>query len=321
MESFQKYDFFTALMKTSDRLLRCGNDLSQYRKFFIDNNIRYFDPVVFTNQIEQNGSSIGLTAFNPDIASDNKADLSFADYLVSIGNFQNASLEFQRYLYQKPNALDREKIFAALFFSYYQLKQYSEIIKQYKSNPQLSNNSEIAVITGLSYFNNNEPLNALDLFSSLSNSDQKETRYKSCFYQGIIQARFYDWEKALFFFDKIDYQDCDRTKLEEYRKYCREGMLYQEKSPLLAGALAVIPGLGYLYNGYPMSALSAFILNGLLIWGTYECVQMGNIPLGIIAGSTAIVWYSGNIYGSIKQAERENEKFKNILSLKFEIEL
>jgi len=80
------------------------------------------------------------------------------------------------------------------------------------------------------------------------------------------------------------------------------------RSSTLAAILGFIPGLGYAYASHPQSAISAFLMNSLLAYGTYEAWDAEHHALGSVTGFLAITWYAGSIYGSAKAAERYNNR-------------
>ena len=47
----------------------------------------------------------------------------------------------------------------------------------------------------------------------------------------------------------------------------------RQRNPALAGALAIVPGLGYAYAGHPQTALSALVLISLFGWTTLHSFQ------------------------------------------------
>lgn len=69
-----------------------------------------------------------------------------------------------------------------------------------------------------------------------------------------------------------------------------------------------LPGSGYLYIGQKQSALTAFLLNGLFIWGSVYSFQQGQIALGSILTSLEAGWYFGGIYGAGLEAKFYNER-------------
>ena len=99
----------------------------------------------------------------------------------------------------------------------------------------------------------------------------------------------------------------------------REGEKLGLRNHTTAGILAIVPGLGYSYDGYKQTALSSFIVNGLFIWATVEAFRRDNQSIGTMLGILSFGWYTGNIYGSVVSAERRNIKLKEDLLLKFDI--
>jgi tetratricopeptide (TPR) repeat protein len=71
---------------------------------------------------------------------------------------------------------------------------------------------------------------------------------------------------------------------------------------------AVLPGLGYWYVGQRQSAITAALLNGLFIFGTYQLFSRGLWPAGIFTGSLELGWYFGGIYGGGEAAHLYNER-------------
>ncbi|NGX34014.1 MAG: hypothetical protein K1060chlam1_00359 [Candidatus Anoxychlamydiales bacterium] len=69
-----------------------------------------------------------------------------------------------------------------------------------------------------------------------------------------------------------------------------------------------IPGSGYLYIGQKKSAATAFLLNGLFIYATYEFFHRGWTAAGTITASFEAGWYFGGIYGAGEEANFYNER-------------
>lgn len=79
-------------------------------------------------------------------------------------------------------------------------------------------------------------------------------------------------------------------------------------SRLMAGSLALVPGLGYLVTGQKQTALAAFLVNGLLIGGAIESFQEDLDFLGATFSVFALGWYTGSIYGSVRSVDRAFER-------------
>jgi len=78
------------------------------------------------------------------------------------------------------------------------------------------------------------------------------------------------------------------------------------KSPGLAGALSLVPGLGHLYLGEPGTGLLAFTVNGLFGFAAADSFQGGHIGAGTLLAAVALFLYSGTIYGAVEGAHRFN---------------
>jgi len=80
------------------------------------------------------------------------------------------------------------------------------------------------------------------------------------------------------------------------------------KNPMTAGICSIIPGLGYLYSGHKSSALSSFLVNGLLSYAVQSNIKSENYGMASLVGIFSLSFYVGNITGSIKSAKRYNNQ-------------
>lgn len=96
-----------------------------------------------------------------------------------------------------------------------------------------------------------------------------------------------------------------------------------EKSPVLAGALSIIPGAGQIYCNRYQDALSAFILNAALGIAAFESFDNELYALGGIISMVGAGFYIGNIYGAISGAHKYNRKVKRsfVYDLKAELKI
>jgi hypothetical protein len=85
-----------------------------------------------------------------------------------------------------------------------------------------------------------------------------------------------------------------------------KGRLLPRKKPQLAGALAVIPGAGYVYCGRYQDALASFLLNTVMACAVYEAFDAHMEALGGLIGTVGFGFYAGSIYGSISAAHKFN---------------
>jgi len=98
--------------------------------------------------------------------------------------------------------------------------------------------------------------------------------------------------------------------------------LHDEKcSPVLAGLLGIVPGLGYAYAGDPSTGAVAFTVIGICGAVSYASFENGVNPLGIIAGAVGFFFYGGNIMGGYLQAQRYNKAIMDRLDARLVNEL
>ena len=79
------------------------------------------------------------------------------------------------------------------------------------------------------------------------------------------------------------------------------------KNPTLSGALALVPGTGFLYCGRYKDAFVSFCLNTGLMYAAYTAFDHDNPALGGVISFVETGFYTGNIYGSVTAAHKHNK--------------
>ncbi|MBN2479998.1 MAG: tetratricopeptide repeat protein [Parachlamydiales bacterium] len=138
----------------------------------------------------------------------------------------------------------------------------------------------------------------------------------------LLQKNYPDSEKKIVLSTAL--LTADIEKIEEISKTPPENQqlllmldIYrkQKKSIPTAQALnAFLPGAGYLYIGQTRSAVTAFLLNGLFIYASYEFFRRGWTAAGIITVSFETGWYFGGIYGAGEETKFYNERIFETLA-------
>ncbi|MBI9068054.1 MAG: hypothetical protein JEZ09_12230 [Salinivirgaceae bacterium] len=88
---------------------------------------------------------------------------------------------------------------------------------------------------------------------------------------------------------------------------------YQKKATLKAALLAVVvPGLGKKYLGFNSQARSALVINSVLLATIAESIIVGSALINIyISVPVFIVFYVGNIWGTVALSKKIETDFKN----------
>ncbi len=123
---------------------------------------------------------------------------------------------------------------------------------------------------------------------------------------GWVYADSGDWPRAKESFGRVSGQGRAAGGLDRVAEGLSRADEIPRKSPLLAGALSVVPGAGQLYVGRPRDALFAFLLNGALIWAAAESFRNGQDGLGAAVSIVGAGFYAGNIHGAVTSAEKYN---------------
>jgi len=340
--AFERYNPLRAFMMTADRLHRCGHDLRNYETVTVDGYFRFFDPVdpdslVPEEEVKLYASTDSYYQAPPWIQLDrnlssiidvdtSRADgrlLMFADALREEKDYYRAATEYRRLMYYYPESPYWKRASRSLFDCYYLSEQYLTAIHLGKDllNKKLTpeERRDLKFNIGASYFEvDNYPL-ARKYFEDIDADDTADIKSRAIMMTGLSYARQYDWQKARDAFASVN----PKTDYNMNAGYClqlaEEGLKLKKKSPTLAGILAIIPGLGYFYDGYGQTGLASMIVNGLFIWGTVEAYDRDNVGLGVTMSVLSFGWYAGNIYGSVTSAHRRNAKSENDLLMRFDV--
>lgn len=340
-QAFEKYNPIKAFIVTSDRLHRCGHDLDRYETIVVNEYIRFVDlvenrPPSNLAQITLN-DPIPMVVFEPnEIISDSDSVIkniygnesqifNFADNLRAEGDFRGAITEFKRLISYYPQSKYSDVARVSLMNSYFYLGEYLEAAH---TGQDIINRvdftldrNKVNYIIGDSYYKLGNFKLARKYLSGVVENKENLRHEKSLLLIGLTYVNEERWDDASQSFALINEKSPYFKKASNFRSLSAESINIRKKNSFTAGALAIVPGLGYLYNGYKQTAISAFLVNSLFFWATHEAFQRDNNSLGVMFGVLSFGWYSGNIYGSIISATRSNLKSKNDLLLKFEIEL
>ena len=98
--------------------------------------------------------------------------------------------------------------------------------------------------------------------------------------QGVLYAMDNDWDSANSSFLKMH----DANQSQEFIKIIESKDLISYKNPKTAMFLSILPGAGYYYTGYKQTALSSFLVNGLLAYATTSNIKNNNIGMTLLTG-------------------------------------
>jgi hypothetical protein len=319
-QAYERYPFWKATLIATDRLNRSDHDSGRYEIVEIGGRKKQYDPLPGTPCEPSVASPCSATApihpvdvllagKKPDL-SDEETALDFARYLHALGKTEAALTEYLRFLRQYPESALASSVRMSVMYLYYDTRDYRETIlwaEQQVSEGKISDNDlpELRFWLSAAYARLNNPQRARAALPPAPLDPHLSARSKLI--EGYTYAQQENWPAAVAIFQEYGDLADDQAKAETLTASCQNAMSRKRKSPAMAGLLGVVPGLGYLYAGYPGSALSALVLDSLLLVASYKAFDDGNEALGALLGIVGVGWYTGSIYGSVSAAERRNE--------------
>ncbi len=247
--------------------------------------------------------------------------LTFAEALHTDGDYDRAITEYRRLLSYYPNSRHRPEVELLLLRCYLDATLYEEAAQfgeRLLAVDSGTGTDEIGFYTGAAHLHSGGYAQARLYLGRLASGDGR-FRDKAVMAEGLTYAYELNWQTANRTFASITDDSELSLKARYCARLCREGADLKYKNPVIAGVAAIVPGLGYWYDGYHQTALSALLINGLFIWGTYEAFRHDHPGLGTTLALFELGWYAGNIYGSISSATRRNEKMRRDLLIRFDI--
>jgi hypothetical protein len=184
--------------------------------------------------------------------------------------------------------------------------------------------------SSISFFdqiNNNSPLKGLSLnhktlvyflngdLKSIQNNIQSNPNFNmSSSVKMLILASILHKD---IFISKMDFSIFEQHEREKIQLLSDNRFNPHLKSPLIAGLLSLIPGLGKIYTKNYSDGLTAFFLNGLLAYLTYNNFQNNHKFRGYLFAILGLSFYAGNIFGSVVSASKYNNNLekKTILQI------
>jgi tetratricopeptide (TPR) repeat protein len=242
---------------------------------------------------------------------DADAYLRFAESLFTERDFYRAITEYKRFLFLNPQSpkagwvqfrigesyLEGGKLDAARF-------AFEDLLKVQK-DPRLRRWAFLAMARAF-YKRGMLKQSAGILDQLIPELEDPDLRGHALYLSGCARLKIGEAHKARTAFEGVgaDHQLAGRAGWLSAQMERMEDL--PEKSPVLAGMLSLVPGLGHIYLGEYAVAFTAFCWNGLFGFATYDAFQRGHWGVGALLAALELLWYSGTIYGAVSGAHRYN---------------
>jgi len=249
-------------------------------------------------------------AFSATLETNDCSDgYSFAEHLMLKGDYYRAITEFKRYIYHCPNGELIEHANENVGRSLLLAEQYSLVSDWYYDLTQEEQlRDRVALINSVALFRTEQYSRALGLLEStdLHELDSGEKAYSN-YIKGLSSVHLEQWKNAKGFFMLVPSESPFNIRAEKYIDILMNTTSYPQKNSKVAGLLAIVPGLGYVYSGHYQTGIASLVVNSLLFWAAYDSFCDEKEAQGIIISIFSVGFYFGNVYGSIQSADRYNK--------------
>ena len=250
---------------------------------------------------------------------DENAQFSYARTLFEEGDYPQAAAEFSRFMHFFPGSDHRAAAQYARALSLYKDGQYPKAGKMFSDFRTRFDTSPLALAAGVMQAQcltrSGDPAAGVILLSNLRLETQGDLEAQQLILTRMAWTRLEmgDLPRAEAAFKAtaghVDSSCGYHGILESLERF----KALPEKSPMLAGGLALVPGGGYLYLGRYQDAAVAFLLNVTLGLAAAESFDDGNNALGALIAFVGFGFYSGSIHGSYTGALKENRLIRESL--------
>ena len=240
----------------------------------------------------------------------------FAQHNFSTKAYAMAIIEYQRFIYFFP---EDKRVPLGLYrigMSYYSINRFQEAVESFEKVTHQYGDTDLSVKSYFMISKSLIGLNAsgsaiINLHNLIALTDDVNVKDKAYYRLGWIHLEMASWEKATFFFSKINPQNKTKYRLERLLAELEKESLIPQKDPTIAGLFSIIPGGGHLYCERYHDALITFLLNGALIYAAYESFDEGHNALGGLISFVGLGFYAGNVYGAVTSAHKYNRRNKD----------
>lgn len=287
------------LLLTTDRLMRCGHELSLYDivgdgKFKDINLLGIGDTLKDKFNEEQ--------FLYKDFTLPKIDEIEFFLYLAENELHREVILEYNRikFFNKNYNIFLLEYNYIRSLFS---LGMYEKIIEDIPDNHfYLDPLFDIKLSESffkIDNFNNAELI--LLRINNVSYMDKKNE------FLAYVYAHDEKYLQSLEYYEKISPKYIYNDYISLNKNLVTEIINSNKKSRTLGGVLSIFPGGGYFYSNQITTGITSLFLNSLFAFATYSSFNNNNKGMGVLTGVFGTAFYLGNIIGGVKAVDRYNE--------------
>ena len=260
--------------------------------------------------------SAAVAVASRGITVDGPSQLSYARSLYGDGAYGEAAVEFSRFIHFFPDDPDLAAAHYSRALSYYMGASYERAGVAFARFQREFQGSPLCLAAGVMEAQclnrGGNPQGGMILLSNLKREFQGDGDAQRLLLARMAWTRLDmgDLPQAEAAFKEAVSTVPDACGYTEILHTLDRFKALPEKSPGVAGGLALIPGGGYLYLGRYQDATVAFLLNVALGFAAVESFEDNNNALGALISFVGFGFYSGSIHGSYTGALKENRQVR-----------
>jgi tetratricopeptide (TPR) repeat protein len=238
--------------------------------------------------------------------------VEFAEQLTREGEYFRAITEYRRFLFYYPQDPRQAMVHFRIGLAFYRGQSYTEALQTFREvaqrYPETVYGKQAWLWQGESLMRQAQYGAAEQVYAEVFKQFGHEEIGQLARYQRgwtLLYRRL--WQDASAQFQQVSPGSSLYHVAQHLAEESLAGEQLPRKSPLAAGILSgILPGSGQLYNGRLGDALLAFLLNGLFITGIVEAIEHREFAIAGILSFFEAGWYTGNIYGAVNGAYKQN---------------
>lgn len=255
----------------------------------------------------------------------------FASSLYDSGDYYGAVLEYKRLLNYFPSSALAEESSFMIGMGYYSAEKNEDAAKTFDrfvlDHPLSKKASDALEKMAQSYYKDEKFDNGIielnDHKAKLKTAKLLDLSEYLIGWGYLGQFKFKESSSVFYYLGTREGEYKEKAKA--LSGDAKVGETLPSKSPALAGILsAVVPGAGQIYSERYYDGLVSLFLNASFIYLATESNRTENYSAGVFFSIIELGWYTGNIYGGSRSADRYNNERKdeliNGLKVKYQFE-
>ena len=241
------------------------------------------------------------------------SQFQYAKDLFQKGDYISAMVEFKRYIHFFPGETQVDEAHFFTGMSWYHGGRFQEALQVFE---EIMTAQEVGPFAVEACFmavkchekNGNPSLGEIQLLNLIRSTDDPKVKDRAYFTLSCLHMETGSWTRAGGSLQQISEEGRTDFHVPEIMEQLEKNGSIPRKNPKLAGALAVVPGAGFLYCGRFRDAFVSFLVNGGLIYSAVRSFDRGDYALGGVVSFVGFGFYAGNIYGSVSSAHKYNRE-------------